>query len=382
MKLTLDFSELVSVLGFSNTILSDKSVDDKLKNVIFMVSEKGCKAVGYNAFTFHRTELKSAEVEDISDEGWEFQVKASELNKIVSSFSSLYKTKVEKISFEKEGVKVRLTVYEEPIDEKDARLAQASKFNLEDAPILANINKEIHMEFPEELDILASEDLSFFLDALFPLMSNDSESKMAGKLNFAEDYIFVISSKMSAFFNNKLPEAFKNITLSYSSVTFLNKLCSASSDLEVVKINKYLCVRSGNTESFMKYQNVAINYKKYVEMRSKDNGIVVDRMYLKDVLKRMSNVSMNGKMYVLEDGNLEVTNEMFSQIIPLDNMKGEVKGIAFTVAVHLLEQVIIGKDEFLSGELYIYFVKSPRGYTIYLSDRSGVWFSNISVTRA
>ena len=228
MKLTLDFSELVSVLGFSNTILSDKSVDDKLKNVIFMVSEKGCKAVGYNAFTFHRTELKSAEVEDISDEGWEFQVKASELNKIVSSFSSLYKTKVEKISFEKEGVKVRLTVYEEPIDEKDARLAQASKFNLEDAPI--------HMEFPEELDILASEDLSFFLDALFPLMSNDSESKMAGKLNFAEDYIFVISSKMSAFFNNKLPEAFKNITLSYSSVTFLNKLCSASPDLEVVKI--------------------------------------------------------------------------------------------------------------------------------------------------
>ena len=193
MKLTLDFSELVSVLGFSNTILSDKSVDDKLKNVIFMVSEKGCKAVGYNAFTFHRTELKSAKVEDISDEGWEFQIKASELNKIVSSFSSLYKTKVEKISFEKEGVKVRLTVYEEPIDEKDARLAQASKFNLEDAPILANINKEIHMEFPEELDILASEDLSFFLDALFPLMSNDSESKMAGKLNFAEDYIFVIS---------------------------------------------------------------------------------------------------------------------------------------------------------------------------------------------
>ena len=122
MKLTLDFSELVSVLGFSNTILSDKSVDDKLKNVIFMVSEKGCKAVGYNACTFHRTELKSAEVEDISDDGWEFQVKASELNKIVSSFSSLYKTKVEKISFEKEGVKVRLTVYEEPIDEKDARL--------------------------------------------------------------------------------------------------------------------------------------------------------------------------------------------------------------------------------------------------------------------
>ena len=37
MKIKVDFTEFTSVLGYIQTILSDKSVEDKIKNVIFLV---------------------------------------------------------------------------------------------------------------------------------------------------------------------------------------------------------------------------------------------------------------------------------------------------------------------------------------------------------
>ena len=110
MKLTVGYEELSKVLNFTNTIINNKSVDDKLKNVIFLVSGSGeAKVAGYNQFTFGRTLLESAEVEDIPESGWEFQVKADALNKILSSFSNLFKTKVEKLDFSVDGVRIKVT---------------------------------------------------------------------------------------------------------------------------------------------------------------------------------------------------------------------------------------------------------------------------------
>ena len=45
----------------------------------------------------------------------------------------------------------------------------------------------------------------------------------------------------------------------------------------------------------MRYQKVKINYSMYVSKRSKDKGFVVDRLYLKDVLRRMSTVELATK---------------------------------------------------------------------------------------
>ena len=102
-KITLSFEELNRVLSYINTILSDKSVEDKSKNVIFLVNDNDVTLVGYNQVTFSRTSMEDVETEGIPEAsgetgyGWVFQVKSSELGKIVSAYSNLYKTKVEKI---------------------------------------------------------------------------------------------------------------------------------------------------------------------------------------------------------------------------------------------------------------------------------------------
>ena len=193
MKITVDYEELVRVLGFVNTVLSDKSVDDKMKNVIFLVKNDSVKVVGYNPLTFSRTELEKAEVEDVNEEGWVFQVKSAGLNKVLSSFLSLYKTEVSKLEFTEDGVKIRLTVFEEAKDEADSRLSQESSFLLENITILSNVLKEVNLEFPEDVSVLDSAELFLYIDSLYPLMSNESSSVNASKLNFADDYVFVLT---------------------------------------------------------------------------------------------------------------------------------------------------------------------------------------------
>lgn len=382
MKISVNFSELQSVLGYSNTILSDKSVDDKLRNVIFMVNstEETVKVISYNAYTFSRTELEKATVEDCSSD-WEFQVKASDLNKIVSSFSSMYRTEVNTVDFEDDGVKIKLTVHEEPKEGNDERLAQDSMFQLENAPILKNINNDIHMEFPENDELLQSGDLLLYLDSLFPLLSNDSASSYGSKINFAEDYIFVLTSTMSAFMQNKLPDAFKGITITYSSVNFLKKLCENVEDLGVAKLDKYICIKSGLTEAFMKFQLIKPNYKMYIDKKDTSNGVVLDRLYFKDVLKRMGNTSPDGKIFITDGQELRVENESFQQVIPINNSKGEVEGIGFNISVPIMEKIIVGRDDVFKEDIFLYLVKTPRGYIIYLSDKTGSWFANTQVTR-
>lgn len=382
MKIEVNFSELQNVLGYVGTILNDKSVDDKLKNVIFSITSEEIKVIGYNAFTFSRTVLEKCTIEDVSSDGWHFQLKASELNKILGSFSSMYKTQVERLDFEDDGVKIKVTVHEEAKDSEDSRLNQDSVFLLENAPIPEKIMKEVSLELTGDVELVSSGDPLLYLDSLFPLMNNDTASSMASKLNFASDYVFILTSTMSAFMQNKLPDAFKDLTLTYSSANFLKKLCETVEDIGVVKLEKYLCVQSGNTEAFMKFQAVRVNYKTYVDKLNKDTGIVIDRLYLKDVLKRMGNIQPEGKIYVTDDEQLHVVNSKFEQFIPLEAVKGEASGISFNMSVPILDKVIVGRDDVFSSNLFMYFVETARGYVLYVSDKTGAWFANTQVSRA
>lgn len=378
MKIVLSFDELSNVLGYANTIINDKTVEDKMKNIIFLVKKEEVSIVGYSALTFSRTQLQEVEVIGVED-AWDFQIKAGDLNKIIASFSNLYKTRVKKVEFEKINNKIRMLLHEEAISGEDGRLSQDVSFLLDSGAILSSVSKEIHMQFPEDTDSVLSGDLLIYIDSLFPDMSNDSLSSLSSKLNFASEYVFVITSTFSTFFNNKLPDSFKGLTLGYSSVNFLKKLCEGSESIEVKRIDKYLCINSGLTEAFLRYQPVKIRYESYLKDVSKDMGIVVDRLYFKDVLKRML-ISGNDGVAQVVDGGLEVSNSGFSQIVPLNNKKGEVENIKFKLPIQHVIKTITGSDSIFPGELFLYFVRSSSsGYLVYVMDRTGSWLSRIQV---
>lgn len=381
MKISVDFNELSKVLGYVNTVLADKSVDDKVKNVIFLVNDSSVTVVGYNQITFSRTVLENATLEDIQD-SWEFQIKASELNKIMSAYSNLSKTSVSSLDIETSGVRIRITIHETPNKEEDAKLAKDSVFEVENAPIIAKVLTDVKTEYPEESEEMVSTDLLVYISSLMPLMSNDSANSNASKLNFAEDYVFTMSSSSSAFLQNKLPDNFKNITLGYSSVSFIKKICENVESVSVAKTDMYLCISAGNTQAFMRYKPIKINYKVYVEKKSKERGIVVDRLYLKDVLRRLLSTSIDGKILISSNENMTVANEVFQQEVPLNGCKENTEGIGFKISIPILSSLILGSDDLFSGDLFIYFVETVRGYIIYIQDKTGHWFSSTQVVKA
>lgn len=387
MKFSVGYDKLKEVLDFPNVVISDKIVEEKMRNIIFKVRSGGVTAIGYNSLTFVKCPLDSVEVSDVAEDGYDFQVKASDLNKIVSSFSNMSKTRVSTVDFEQDGVRIKVTVHEEAKKEEDARLAKGGVFRLECPPIISNINKETNLAFPESSDGVVSDELLFYLDSLFPLLINDNANGSGSKMNFADDYVFVTSSVASGFFKNRLPESFKGITLGYSSINILKKMCGVADNLIVSQLDNYMCVQAEGIEAFLKFQKVRPIHKMYIKRISKedgetinrDTGVLVDRLYLKDVLRRMGNMDSNGEVRISED--LEVTNSNFNQIIPIVKKKGDVEGVGFKISVPVIEKCILGSDGVFSDGLFIYLIETGRGYSLIMSDKSNVWFSLVQVTK-
>lgn len=381
MLVNLNFVELSDVLGYVETVLSDKAVDEKMKNVIFQVTEDSVSVVGYSPLMYSRTLLEKAVIEDY-EEDWSFQVKLGELNKIINSFKTLSKTEVSDMSFCLEGVKIKVVVEETAKEGEDDRFSQVCKFLLDNVPIMGSIKKELNEGMPEDTEFVNSGDLLVYLNTLFPLISNDTSNSMVSQLHFADEYVFVISSTMSSYFKNKLPDTFKGITLGYSLVNFIRKVATASLDgINVAKTKKNICLDVGNTQAFMRYQRVKINHKPYVEKMSKETGVIVDRMYFKDVLRRMGS-STQDCFITIEDGStVKVENDVFSQEIPVNGSVGEIENIKFKISVPLLEKAIIGDDGLFSGDIEIYLVPTAAGYALYIMDDMGVWFSYTQVRK-
>ena len=377
MRIKVNYSELSKVLGYVNTVLNDKTVDEKMKNIIFLATKEETLVVGYGGLTFSRTKISNVEADGFDEvDTWDFQVKAGELNKIISYYTSLNKTKVENIEFELKNDKIGVIVKEEAIKEEDSKLTVTSRFTLNNIPILKAVDTEIHLAFPSDPDVFLSGDLLLYIDSLLPLATNDGN--LTSKISFGDEHVFIVGNHLNSFFVNKLPDSFKGVTLGYSSVNFLKKLCEGFDSVEVEKIDRYLCIRSGNTEAFLKYQPVKIKVDSYIKRLSKDNGIVLDRLYFKDVLKRMMFSAKDGAMKVTEEG-LEVSNEGFYQVIPIINKKGDVDDIKFKASVPVLSKAILGDDSLFPSEIFIYFVKAGNGYVIYIKDNTDTWLSNTQV---
>jgi len=86
-------------------------------------------------------------------------------------------------------------------------------------------------------------------------------------------------------------------------------------------------------------------------------------------------------MFISSDSSLTVSNDVFQQEVPLENVKAGTVGISFKFSVPILSSLILGSDEVFSGDLFIYFVETARSYVIYVQDKSGVWFASSQASK-
>lgn len=375
----LDYDNLVYLLDNATSVTSDSALKDADKSIFFLIKDGGESiAVAKNSDLFIRVKFTP----ELVKEAGNVQVNSSELSKILGTFSNLSRTRVESIEFKVHKSKVQVIVHESALDEDYQDFAGDTSYSLDSINIKEKTLQDISVEFDDENAVdVDSMELDIVLSTLLPIM--DSKKGLNNnQIHFASDQIFVMDNRSQIFYKNILPEVFSNSSFRYTSVAYMRKLIQTSNHLRVVISGNKFAIRSesGEVEAYINQLGVRFNYKPTLEKITKENGIILDRAFLKDIIRRLSIMGSDPKVSIQEDG-VHITTESFSRVIPISNSKGNVEGMEFKVNSSLLASMIIGDDSVMSNNLFLYLEPvKPRGIQLTISDDSGAFLSNTKVS--
>lgn len=395
MKLTCNFDTLLSCLIPISTVVEDSLSSEDMKNVIFRISSDGTvKLVGINKLITYKKPIPSGEysVEPAGEEEYNenglfyMQIKSKELISFLNTFKSMKKTKAESVTFETFRNKVKTTVLERDTDSSipESELKpHISSWMFDNLPIKPYSFTKINQVFPTEGEtVVETNAFSWYATSLLPIMSN-AGTNMYSKLTFGADKVVAFNISFTALLDNLLPDIFQGVTLAYRTISFLKDVICCESTVNCNKTDEDICFQSDSFEAFVHYGKDVAEYKVYLDRFDKTHGVVLDRQYFRDVLKRLSLGNDMITFAVLpETGEIEVSNSKFNQTLGVLNIKGmdEIGKISFKILPDTLSKMIIGDDGAFSESMFMYFIPNKGGGFIFnITDDSGQWFSTASV---
>ena len=210
-------------------------------------------------------------------------------------------------------------------------------------------------------------------------------------MQFSDGRVVAQSKAFITFMANFIDaEFFNGFKLSYRILTFIEKFAGTTEMLSVAKTDKHLYFKTDSSEVFVLYDTKIVPFQTQSDMVSKDSFIKVDRIYLKDVLKRLSLVNDSVEVFVKADeGIITVSNSKFSQDIRItgsQNMEG-VTRFKFKIMPDVLNKAIIGNDDFYversnpeSADTIIYCCRKETSVdAIVFADYTNAWLSLVRV---
>lgn len=391
MKVTFNYEKLLENLTDLSLVVEDVMSSDDMKNIIFRFTKDSIKLVGINQLvTFKRTlpsdiyRLEITEEELNSDGVAYMQIKSKEIIGYLGSYKALRRTEVEDVEL---SLINNLTIVCK-VAERDLESGQTymGSYNFNNIPIKSNIVTNINLTAPDDIEgeVVPMLNILFHTRNMLPIMKNDTG--LFGQLVFGDDGVVVaFNAAFTTFMQNKLPSSFSGIKLSYRAISFIDKIFTGEEQVTSKKLDRYLHIYSENTnsEAFIVYDNKLPNYSMTKDLFVKDHAFVLDRVYLKDILKRLSliNESIEFKIKCDED-IVEVKNSKFHQTVPILQKKAldEYNQIGFKILPDTLNKVVIGSDDEFSTQTFVYYCPQPNGDAVLVfSDSSGQWFSAVKV---
>lgn len=376
----VEYDSLVGLLSHATSVTSDSALKDSDKTVVFMIHEDGDSIIAAkNSDLMVRVAFTPEKVEKAGN----IQINSSELAKILGTYTSLSRTKVDSVEFRENETRVQVIVHESDLDEEQDLFGGVTSYSLDNIKIKDRLLDDLKLKFEEDsAESVNVTELDMVLSTLIPVM--DSKKGVNNNfIHFADDVIFVMDTRCQVFYKNILPEVLHNVSLRYTSVSYMKKMSETSNHLLMVLQGNKFAVRSedGSIEAFINYIPVRFNYKPTYEGITKANGVILDRKFLKDILRRLSTMGADATFTIKEDGVHIRTND-FSRVMPINNAKGDIMGIEFKMKTSLLSYMIVGDDSIMSSDLFLYLEKATRGvgYQLSVSDDSGAFISNARIS--
>lgn len=417
MRLGFTYDNLLLDLQEVSNVVNDSLVTEDLKNIIFEVKESDVTLIGATPLiTFKKpVTMEAYSLIDFDKDGEGIteiymQIKAKELLDFLGSYKNLKLTRVSEVVFEfTERKQIKCTVIEEEIisgESFDKPRTFMSCWIFDNIPIKPNVMPYIKMQIPNKNEMIDFEVASLKMHTSNLIPITQAGTNMYSYLSFDEDLVFVFHSSFTTFMKNRLQEEkgiFTGLKLSYRAATFIDKVVCFVED-EFVKITKdegYLYFLTSEGETYIRYDNHIAEYKAYINMFKKDNGIVLNRFYLKDVLRRLS-LTNDAIEFIIhpQDGYVTVRNSKFTQDIQLTNVKGfeGKETLTFKIMPEVLNKAVImdnvaneyfnNRDSIVDGsqiideDLFLYCnVYDAKGnYAVVFTDKSrygdgNAWYS-------
>jgi hypothetical protein len=379
LNFSMNFEELQGLLSHATAVTSDSALKEADKTIVFMIKEEGESLIAAkNSDLMSRVTFTP----ELVKEGGSIQVNSSELSKILSTFTGLSRTKVDSVEFRENNAKVQVIVHESGIDEESDAYGGNTSYSLDNIKIKERLLNDISVEFDEaNAETVSTAELDIILGALMPVMDN-KKGVNNNLIHFAEDMVFVMDTRGQVFYKNVLPEVFGNSSFRYTSIAYMRKMIETSNHLSVVISGNKFAIRSedGMVEAFINNIPVRFNYKPTLEGITKQNGVILDRAFLKDIIRRLAFTGADPTLAIKEDG-VHITTSDFARVVPILQAKGDIFGVEFKVKTSLLSSMIIGEDSMMSPNLFMYLEKGRRvGYQLTISDDSGAFLSNTMVS--
>lgn len=365
----VNYNELREVLKTLQGVF-DKNESDGIKDIHFS-----------DGYAMSQGALRMIKVK-LNHEGefLNFSLKIADLEKALAGFANAFYTVVEYVEFELLDNAVKMLVKEVAIEEENSRFNNESTFVLNNVAQISKIIDNFNREVPENEGELTEEDFNIYSKTLVPLVS--AGTGIQGKLNFGEEYVYFISSTINAFVKNTLPTQMTGIEINFNGLSLIKRLFELNEVYNVSQVEGYLVLwtEDKSVVSFIRSNKVAIDPQTIINGFSKDNGVVVDRRYFKEVLTRINNIGETNASLKIENDWMHVISAKFKQEMPLVAQKGEVEGLSFNVN-SILEKTLLGADDVMAPEVRLYFREQGRMYNVYVTDSSGAWFTVMSTVK-
>lgn len=380
MVIKADFKEFDECAQLITSVVNNKSVKEDAKNIIVWGKSNEIKLVGYSMQVACTTILKCTEVEGFDEEKF-IAFKVKDINDILGAFRSLKKTYVSEVEIEITDNKgCEMVVHEEPLpcesedDEKFAdKYRKSTRFKLKPVPMTESRKNEIILRMADSDDDKWEEmnvaEAGIYINTLLPVTGSDERgvNNFSNKINFANGKAYAIPLTHGIIMTNVVG-VLDNILFTNSMLAFLrNMMGNGGEDCPYVEVSKHeegdlvlIKVRRDDTIASIKTYTGAKCFK-LKDVKMPNDGVITDKEYLCDVIRRMSLAKGDVKFKInISEGSFIVESDSMTQEIPVLQTKGEGE-FEFSLSPQIMGSMILSHTNDFMSKIFIYLEHNDKG---------------------
>ncbi len=391
MKIGISFEGLERVMSKVSDLVGDTMSDESLRSLIIATENDDLRFAAYNGNVTSVTKVPDATMDLTGDFVHPFvMVRAKDVTDVLSTFRSLKRTKVERIEFEFNKSGQFMIVHEVALaeDMPDAeKYNKLARFKVRLMDARPGVIKEVQaVDLTRKGVELEAKDFLGYINALLPTVAKEKRLT-TNSITFGEESIYTFLATYLAVMDNKLPQELNGFRLTNTMAGFIKSFIGSDETFgfhkEVGRGQVLLTLFTSDSVAVIKTADLtqANRIDQYTGLP--DTGIVVDKAYLLDVLKRLALAGSAEKIVVSVtveggDGKLEVKGKSMKQEVPLVGVKGS-GSFKFDIQGDTLASVVFSHTNMFDENVFIYLEITPDGRSTSMccTDNTGAWVTRM-----